>query len=135
MQEASITFQFPDFKSAVTALDTLEELGYESSHHETSCGNVVHIHMERNDITSALEIAQAHGGALMEQATPENEIYQSAYSMDAIRIPAHTVNEDWTEDYANQTNEVNQQNAVEDAYDVSDLVDESYNHFSADIHA
>ncbi len=137
-QESSITFQFPDYKSAVSALDTLEELGCESNYHEMTAGHAVHIHLERNDLTSALEIAQSHGGSLVEHPVhSEQDVFQSAYSMDAIRIPAHTVNEDWPEAYTDPNNESIQSAAAvdDDLFTVSELADESYNHFSADVHA
>ncbi|MFF2091655.1 hypothetical protein [Paenibacillus sp. NPDC058174] len=89
---SAILFDFADAASASVACDTLQELGYEPMLHE---GNRVHIHVDGVDLTSALEIAQAHGGRLVEQASIRSEaITNTAYSLDAITIPAHVVNED-----------------------------------------
>ncbi len=78
------------------ALDTLEELGYKVSLHTETKSPVLHVIVDRNDLTSALEVAQAHGGRLLEgQASPsEISTYAMAYDPDGlIPIPAHFVNE------------------------------------------
>ncbi len=105
MSESVIAFDFPDRRSALSAFDTLEELGYSPVYQHEKAGERpnVHIHLSRNDLVSALEIAQAYGGTLLEQqsgAVSESAVFSSAYSTDAVLIPAHIVNEDWSEDYA-----------------------------------
>lgn len=101
MPTSAILFRFSDVQSAGLAFDTLQELGYEPVLHteETPCQ--VHIHVDHSNLASALEIAQAHGGTLVEESgiTPVDSL-QNAYQLDAIPIPAHIVNEDWSEDYA-----------------------------------
>jgi len=93
VMEAAIMFEFNDGSSATLASEILQQLGYSPVIHDS---NRVHIHMEGSDLTSALEIAQAYGGQLVEQSEIEESIVtNTAYSLDAIAIPAHVVNEDW----------------------------------------
>ncbi|MFC5470769.1 hypothetical protein ACFPPD_18945 [Cohnella suwonensis] len=97
MNRAALMFQFPDDSQARLAGDTLMELGYEPQIHE---GGRLHIHVENEDLTSALEIVQCYAGQLMEHAPAESvHVTDLAYGMDDIRIPAHTVNEDWVDAY------------------------------------
>lgn len=91
----ALLFNFSDSWSAALACDTLQQLGYEPVLHE---GNRLHIHLESDDLTSALEIVQAHGGELLdESAVGSSLLTDSVYAMDALSIPAHLVNEDWEE--------------------------------------
>jgi hypothetical protein len=97
MSHAALLFQFPDAEQARLAGDTLEELGYEPQLHE---GGRLHIHVHNEDLTSALEIVQCYAGQLMEHAPAEAVVITDiAYGIDAISIPAHTVNEDWEDHY------------------------------------
>ncbi|MCD9024510.1 hypothetical protein [Cohnella silvisoli] len=97
MIQAALMFQFPDESQARLAGETLEDLGYEPQLHE---GGRLHIHVEDEDLTSALEIVQCYAGQLMEHAPAEVvHVTDIAYGMDDIPIPAHTVNEDWEEAY------------------------------------
>ncbi|MEV5027263.1 hypothetical protein [Paenibacillus sp. LPE1-1-1.1] len=90
---SALLFDFNDAQSAALACETLKELGYETVLHD---GSRMHVHIEGSDLTSALEIAQAHGGQLAQQAQIDADaMTDSAYSLDAIAIPAHLVNEDW----------------------------------------
>ncbi|RUS46623.1 hypothetical protein [Cohnella sp. AR92] len=94
MSYTSILFQFPQEQAARIAYDTLEELGYDPQLHE---GGRLHIHVIREDLTSALEIVQSHGGELVEQGQAPAEVETMAsidYGLDCIPIPAHLVNED-----------------------------------------
>jgi len=88
----AILFDFEDSTSADQAFSLLQELGYDPMlHHPTR----LHIHVVGEDLTSALEIVQAHGGTLVEQSEIEEDMIAStAYGLDAISIPAHLVNED-----------------------------------------
>ena len=96
----AVQFRFNDPHNAAMAYATLNELGYQP----VKSGNAVHIHLDRGDLTSALEIAMAHGGQLAgEAALEESAVIDTAYEMDAIPIPAHTVNEDWPDHYATAT--------------------------------
>lgn len=93
----SIQFDFPDRRSALNALDTLQELGYQPVYNDGSGSISVHIHVEQDDLVSALEIAQCYGGQLVDrQRFTESQAFASAYELDLqdIRIPAHMVNED-----------------------------------------
>lgn len=99
--DTSILFQFPDRRSAFYAFDTLEELGYEPVIQSESQPPEVHVHLTKCDVTSALEIAQACGGHMADQQPmKERDVYETAYQMeDEIEIPAHIVNEDFTDAY------------------------------------
>ncbi|MBB6637237.1 hypothetical protein [Cohnella thailandensis] len=95
MNHTSILFQFPQEQAARVAYDTLAELGYDPQLHE---GGRLHIHVIREDLTSALEIVQSHGGELVESEDGNSEVESMAcveYGLDSIPIPAHLVNEDW----------------------------------------
>jgi hypothetical protein len=98
---AMIWFQFEDPQSARLAFDTLQELGYQSGAAAREA-NKIQIHVDHSDLTSALEIAQAHGGMLMDaqHQSLEGEVYSMAYDMEQVNIPAHVVNEDWPDGYA-----------------------------------
>lgn len=97
MSHAALMFQFPDEAQARLAAETLDELGYEPQLHE---GGKLHIHVRNEDLTSALEIAQSCSGRLLDQAPAETvAATEAAYGIENIPIPAHTVNEDWVDDY------------------------------------
>ena len=103
MNHAALLFQFPGEAQARLAAETLDELGYEPQLHE---GGRLHIHVEDEDLTSALEIVQCYSGQLLEHAPAETvTVTDFAYGMDAIPIPAHTVNEDWVENYRQNESE------------------------------
>ncbi len=120
---------------------TLNELGYLP----VKNGDHVHIHLERGDLTSALEIAMAHGGQLCSQAAlQEDAMLAGAYDMNAIPIPAHTVNEDWVDAYAMEASDElgdapqpQLRNRDEAGADdgLFDPDDRSYGFFSGDVRA
>lgn len=89
MNDPSIRFQFPNTRAAYNAFDTLEELGYRPDFVSQGDCPELAIHIEKNDVQSALEITQAFGGQILDQAAPQEE----------INIPAHMVTEDFTERY------------------------------------
>ncbi|MFC5450760.1 hypothetical protein [Paenibacillus aestuarii] len=132
-----IFFEFDQEREALLALDTLEELGYKPNM-ITEAKPILHIHVDDQEMTSAIEIAQAHGGRLVERnvETTETAVYAMAYDLEnSIRIPAHTVNEDWTESYATASSSAwRDADAIpsedEAAFDPSA---DDYNHFSAGI--
>jgi hypothetical protein len=107
MNEETIFFEFDNMVSATLAQNSLEELGYKTGlHSELSCP-ALHIQVDHSELTSALEIAQAHSGRLVGhgQGLTEADTYAKTYNNDGfIPIPAHVVNEDWTEDYATEVN-------------------------------
>lgn len=122
MNRAALMFQFPDEPQARLAGETLEDLGYEPQLHE---GGRLHIHVQDEDLTSALEIVQCYSGQLMEHAPAEAVVVTDmAYAMDNIPIPAHTVNEDWDENYRN----VNYDDLDQPPYATDDG---TYDHFEA----
>lgn len=130
-----IFFEFDKERDALLALDTLEELGYKP---ELLGGErrAVHIHLDAQEITSAIEIAQSHGGRLVDhpQTQSEPEIYTMAYDLEGgIRIPAHTVNEDWSDSYAVTTasRDIDAVPSEEEA--AFDPSADDYNHFDAGI--
>lgn len=93
-----LVMDFPDEKSARLAAETFDELGYGPIRQE---GRRVHIHLRSEDLISALEIMQSCGGTIVQPAQDEaSGLTNAAYGLDGIPIPAHTVNEDWTDAYA-----------------------------------
>ncbi len=132
---SALLFDFNDDDSAALACETLRELGYETVLHE---GSRMHVHLEGSDLTSALEIAQSHGGQLVEQAQIDADaVTGSAYSLDAIAIPAHLVNEDWASASAYADTEFSEElhNRDDDAdFNEEFLPDPgTYGHFSGDV--
>jgi hypothetical protein len=98
MNRDALMMEFPDERAARLAEDTYRELGYDPYSHGEGR---LHIHVRNEDLTSALEIMQSCGGRIMEKSPAETaEWTNSAYALDAIPIPAHTVNEDWVDSYA-----------------------------------
>src|SRR5690606_1105666 len=88
----AILFDFVDSDNADQAFSLLQELGYDPAMHNPTR---LHIHVIGEDLTSALEICQAHGGTLVEQSTIQEELIASTtYCIDAIMIADHIVNED-----------------------------------------
>ena len=129
--DTALLFQFADSRTASLACDTFEELGYDpvfQQEHE------VHIHMRGDDLTSALEIAQAHGGQLAVQSSiPDIVLTNELYQMENITIPAHVVNEDWI---AQEETAGSLRNRDDDAAAEDDFFpdDGSYGYFSGDVH-
>lgn len=98
----AITFTFADNRSAFQAYDTLAELGYRPVMSDSGGRSLVRVSLEKNDLISALEICHSFGGNLVERRAGEaSETYSAAYALDAvdIDIPAHMVNEDFTDEY------------------------------------
>ncbi|CAM3619117.1 DNA/RNA helicase [Marinicrinis lubricantis] len=133
MEPNQLRFQFQDRRDAYYAFDTLMELGYQPVFQDEGAYPMVQIHMERNDLTSALEIAQAHGGTLVEERDGgASDVYDTAYEMaDELSIPAHIVNEDFSEAYMRGDGEGALQSHDEDE-DTLFFPDETLNSFSVD---
>lgn len=129
MTSDALMIEFPDESAARLAADTYEELGYEPHLHE---GGRLHIHVRGEDLTSALEIMQSCGGRLVERSqTDPAAVTNLAYGMDAIPIPAHTVNEDWVAAYASGETEWSPADAETESYLADDA---SYDHFEGELH-
>lgn len=95
MSSAPIFFQFGEDDDTKMAMDTLEELGYHTGVFDYEGKATLHVHLENQDISSALQIVQAYGGNLVEVSSGEEvKLYDEAYSMNTISIPAHLVNEE-----------------------------------------
>ncbi|WP_029192353.1 hypothetical protein [Paenibacillus harenae] len=132
---SALLFDFNDTQSAELACETLQELGYETVLHD---GSRMHIHLDGVDLTSALEIAQAHGGQLVEQSQIEsNALSNSAYALDTIPIPAHFVNEEWASELGEAEEAEDLRNRDDDADYGDEFLPDSgtYDHFSGDVHA
>jgi|GEM_PF-505340 len=142
----AIIFQFQDYKSADLALETLKELGYNAHWADRGEKPELHVHLEGNDITSALEIMQSFGGTLLEKAMADNEygLMNRGYHLDTIPIPAHTVNEDWPDHYYRQAGRTEEEAGLAEAESATetemeekdeyfDPSGETYDHFSAGI--
>lgn len=130
MAHRALMFQFPDETSASKACGTLDELGYDPQPHGVGR---LHIHVEREDLTSALEIVQSHGGELISESAAEDvSLTASAYNLDSLPIPAHTVNEDWDPAYfgiGQETSFVTDRTAGATGSDDEEADDGSYNRF------
>ncbi|MCZ8523896.1 MULTISPECIES: hypothetical protein [Paenibacillus] len=127
MNSAPITFEFETRKTALLAMDTLEELGYRTALHDEPQKPLLHVIVDRGDLTSALEIAEAHGGRLLETANFPSEpaVFALAYDPDGgIPIPAHLVGADEYDVTAASSTE-------DDSFDPSG---DDYNGFGAGIH-
>lgn len=95
MDEQSIVFDFDDIRSAYCAFDTLDELGYRPEiHNNKSVKTQVHIRVENSDITSALEIAQAHRGVYVDNpngnSNRNEQAYQASEQLEHIPIAAES---------------------------------------------
>lgn len=96
MSSEPIFFQFKEDADTKLALNTLEELGYQAGVFDYEGKATLHVHLDNQDIASALQIVQSCGGNLVEVSRGEEiKLYDEVYSMDTIPIPAHLVNEDW----------------------------------------
>lgn len=139
MSSAPIFFQFDSQETAALAQDTLEELGYEVGRHLETGKPMLHVIVDRGDLTSALEIAQSYGGKLLERegAPDESRTFDMAYDMDGmIPIPAHLVNEDWNDQYADVSASafVNKSSGAYNDEGEFDPSGDDYDHFDAGVH-
>lgn len=80
-----IVFQFMDMRTALHAMDTFEELGYDAELLGEGALPQVAIQVVNEDLTSALEIGQAYGGTLMEHGNGAsgNRSFGMAYAIDS----------------------------------------------------
>ncbi|AUS24953.1 hypothetical protein C1A50_0765 [Paenibacillus polymyxa] len=63
MDTGSFRFQFRDPQQAAQACETLKEIGYSAS---TNGDTGLSVHVENQDVLSALEICQAYEGSIIE---------------------------------------------------------------------
>ncbi len=106
MDTGSFRFQFRDPQQAAQACETLKEIGYAAS---TNGDTGLSVHVENQDVLSALEICQAYEGSIIETGVvtyrPGNQnnigVPNPGYSPEDWIIPAHIINEDWSEAYKN----------------------------------
>jgi hypothetical protein len=135
MDPNAIFFEFADEFSAHQAYDTLTELNYSAVLHDNASQPSLHLHIENSDLASALEITQSHGGRLVEQpsALTEEQANNEAYAMEDIPIPAHMVNEDWSENYA--TGAISNNDLPEDEEHRLDISESTLDFMSGDVHA
>lgn len=135
MQATPIYFQFAEKKEALQAMDTLHELGFEANwleHAHPEHKPTLQVYVERSDLTSALEIAQAHGGMLHETSDGGEETYASAYALDGIAIPAHAIAGDESYDAAEAVESYS--GTTSDNSEAVDPMEDDYSRFSAGIH-
>jgi elongation factor P--beta-lysine ligase len=134
MSSSPIFFEFEQVRDALLAMDTLEELSYSPNFLADAGKPTLHIHVDDQDLTSALEITQAHGGKLIEKAESRAEpaAFAMAYDLEgSIRIPAHVVNEDWPEEYASMPDH-GAGDAILSEEDFDPSTDD-YDHFSSGV--
>jgi hypothetical protein len=99
MEKMPIYLQFAHEKTALQAFDTLQELEYNvewlDHDHDEHLPTIL-LNVDNTDLTSALEIAQAHGGWLVEgkKSISEMDVLTAAYELDYVSIPAHVVNDE-----------------------------------------
>lgn len=110
MDTGSFHFQFRDLQQAAEACETLKEIGYSAS---TNGDTGLSVHIENQDVLSALEICQAYEGSMIESGIlslrPDGMLgvqenigaRNPGYSPEDWIIPAHIINEDWSEAYKN----------------------------------
>jgi hypothetical protein len=99
MENMPIYFHFIHNKAALQAFDTLQELEFDVvflEHDHEAHLPTLQLNVNHHDLTSAVEIAQAHGGRIVEgkMAISESDVLTSAYGLDYISIPAHVVNDE-----------------------------------------
>lgn len=119
-----IVFRFADMQTAENARDMFAELGYDPSLIASQEDQPkVAIRVIDEDLTSALEIGQAYGGRLLEEAGGSSEIRTFANAYDLGQTP----------DPAEDQQLVGSVDS--DDRDEVDVSAETYDHFSGDVHA
>jgi hypothetical protein len=66
MSSNPLFIRFPDRRSAYLAMDMLEELGYNVGVTDSPEEQELCLHLEKNDVTTALEIIQTYGGVIVD---------------------------------------------------------------------
>ncbi|WP_128895189.1 hypothetical protein [Longirhabdus pacifica] len=145
MEPASIVFQFQDGNQAKLAWDTYNDLGYSPVMFTDTEQPSLKIHIDKCDLTSALEIAFMHGGELITSSKYNDlEIFSMAYEFgeEFISIPAHIVNEDIIHDEMTKDTESKKATSTEEEDEMDESLqsilsdqDQKFDHFSADVRA
>ncbi|HZG55129.1 DNA/RNA helicase [Paenibacillus sp.] len=97
MNDPAIRLRFPNARAAAKAFDTLQELEYRTELIAGCEPPELAVHIERHDVQSALEIAYAFEGKLVEHG--EDRPKRSEFDPDEVVIPAHAVTEDFSDRY------------------------------------
>ncbi|MEI7025820.1 hypothetical protein [Paenibacillus sp. y28] len=101
MESRPLLFEFAEEVSAQMAQTTLQELGYHVHQGTGEGGGLLKLWVENNDLVSALEITQSHGGTLLERTGSAGGhsagVLNSVYDLDSLPIPAHLVQEEEAE--------------------------------------
>ncbi|MGG4219209.1 hypothetical protein ABEW32_13395 [Paenibacillus jamilae] len=139
MDTGSFRFQFRDPQQAAQACETLKEIGYDAS---TNGDTGLSVHVENQDVLSALEICQAYEGSIIETGIltyrPGNQGNIGApnpgYSSEDWIIPAHTINEDWSEAYKNGSSQTFTNTTQEHNVSSDQQPEDDVDGFSGSIH-
>lgn len=126
MDDSELQVHFSDHSALLAAEATLKELGYKPYQ---SGPLELYIPTDRQDIQSAVEIVQSHGGSTAFLAETDGfDQFQD------ISIPAHIINEDWQEGYANGTQDSGLQQGLHNRDD-DPTFDDSVDGFSGSVKA
>ncbi|WDM22769.1 hypothetical protein [Paenibacillus polymyxa] len=143
MDTGSFRFQFRDPQQAAQACETLKEIGYSAS---TNGDTGLSVHIENQDVLSALEICQAYEGSMIEVGTlfskPDEYpglqgsigVHNPGYSPEDWIIPAHTINEDWSEAYKNGSSQTYTNTTEEHNVSSDQQPEDEVDGFSGSIH-
>ncbi|MET3211484.1 UNVERIFIED_CONTAM: hypothetical protein ABIC26_004451 [Paenibacillus sp. PvR008] len=143
METGSFRFQFRDPQQAARACETLKEIGYTA---RTNGDTGLSVHIENQDVLSALEICQAYEGSMIEAGNLTSDpgaipglqgsvgTHNPGYSPDDWIIPAHTINEDWSEAYKNGSSSTNSIPTKEHNVSSDQQPEDDVDGFSGSIH-
>lgn len=143
MDTGSFRFQFRDPQQAAEACETLKEIGYSAS---TNGDAGLSIHIQNQDVLSALEICQVYEGSMIESGilsfrpgtTPGEQgntsVRNPGYSPEDWIIPAHIINEDWSEAYKNGSSQTYTNTTQEHNVSSDQQPEDDVDGFSGSIH-
>ena len=126
MDDSELQVHFSDHSALLAAEATLKELGYKPYQ---SGPLELYIPTDRQDIQSAVEIVQLHGGS--------PAVLSETYGLDQfhdISIPGHFINDDCQEGYANGTQNSGLQQGLHNRDD-DPTFDDSVDGFSGSVKA
>ncbi|MGZ0039638.1 hypothetical protein [Paenibacillus ottowii] len=138
MDTGSFRFQFRDPQQAAQACETLKEIGYAAS---TNGDTGLSVHVENQDVLSALEICQAYEGSIIETGVvtyrpgnQNNGVPNPGYSPEDWIIPAHIINEDWSEAYKSGSSQTFTNTAQEHNVSSDQHPEDEVDGFSGSVH-
>ncbi|TKH44736.1 hypothetical protein C1I60_09790 [Paenibacillus terrae] len=143
MDTGSFRFHFRDPQQAAKACETLKEIGYTAS---TNGDTGLSVHIENQDVLSALEICQAYEGSMIEGGDLTSDsgdipglqgsvwVPNPGYRSEDWMIPAHIINEDWSEAYKNGSSPTNSSPTKEHNVSSDQQPEEDVDGFSGSIH-